>query len=311
MRGSRGVRRERWTSDPRRLGPRFTATVGLLERLAPVAGFGSPKYRDSHSYFQDYGRQHRHHSLALHNKWDWAFVGPHAFHYKFPHIVTGLLTNYLTLFCWSWTTGFLVGALSRRAIHVNSALFCVMLSLPLQVFDTPFAREYNAAVFAVTFYRWYLPWIGQALLVLLPALWGMRHGIRLGAFRPLLRATLWMTAAAGLAPIVLGGAFSLPVWLRMHRPVLYWPVAYLVAYAIGQRWRPPAPEFALQNNSGKPRNAALAADSIRDLDRTHEKCVMLWTIALTTLMASAARPAPSRRGRDRYNLRREPRRCES
>jgi hypothetical protein len=113
------------------------------------------------------------------NNWDWAFLRNTGFRHDLAHFSAVVLVSYLTLICWSWTSGFLLGFLSRRAIQVNGTLFCLVLLLadflgapPIRYFDN------NAAVFALTFYRVMFPLIVQAVLVLLPSLWGMRQGLR-------------------------------------------------------------------------------------------------------------------------------------
>jgi hypothetical protein len=114
------------------------------------------------------------------NNWDWAFLANSGFRHDLVHFGAGILMSYVTLLCWSWTSGFLLGSLSRGAIQVNGALFCIVL-LSAEPAGAPHARNFglNAAVFAVTFYRMIFPLIVQAALVLLPSLWGMRQGLRL------------------------------------------------------------------------------------------------------------------------------------
>jgi hypothetical protein len=82
-----------------------------------------------------------------------------------------IVMEYLTLVFYSLIVGAALGLLSRRAIRVSGALFCLVLlfgelSVAPQI-------HYNAAVFAVPFYNTVLPWIVQTVLVLLPSLWGM------------------------------------------------------------------------------------------------------------------------------------------
>lgn len=136
------------------------------------------------------------------NNWDWAFLGNAAFRHDFPRFGAGIFMSYLTLSCWSWTSGFVLGSLSRRAIQVNGALFCLMLvfaelsGAPRYRGNSLFlhrARDFdnNAAVFTLTFYRVLFPLIVQAVLVVLPSLCGMRQGLRPAKLPPLLHTIVW------------------------------------------------------------------------------------------------------------------------
>jgi hypothetical protein len=114
------------------------------------------------------------------NNWDWAFLANAGFRHDLVRFSAIVLASWLTLICCSWTSGLLLASLSRRAIPVNGALFCLVLlsanflgARPMRYFDN------NAAVFALTFYRLMFPPLVQLVLVLLPSLWGMRQGFRL------------------------------------------------------------------------------------------------------------------------------------
>jgi hypothetical protein len=140
------------------------------------------------------------------NNWDWGIVGGTGFQHDIVRFGAGVLLSYLTLVCYSWAVGFIVGSLSRRAIPVNGAVFCLMLLLNGLFGDSLLfrrARDFNpnGAVFDRAFYRVIFPWIVQTVLVLLPSLWGMREGFRVAALRPLFRAILWTSVIASLAAI--------------------------------------------------------------------------------------------------------------
>ena len=45
----------------------------------------------------------------------------------FAEAVALVFMRYLTLVCWSWTSGFVLGSVSRRIIRVNGVLFCLRL----------------------------------------------------------------------------------------------------------------------------------------------------------------------------------------
>ena len=61
------------------------------------------------------------------NNWDSAYLGNSGFRIDFAHDLAGVVMEYVTLLCWSWTSGFVLGSLSRRAIRVNGVLFCLVL----------------------------------------------------------------------------------------------------------------------------------------------------------------------------------------
>jgi hypothetical protein len=96
-----------------------------------------------------------------------------------------ILLEFLMLFCFSWTSGFMLGILARRTIAASGALFCLLLVFGKLLGAPPrflghalsfTARDLNAAVFELTFYRVMFPLIVQSVLVLVPSLWGMRQG---------------------------------------------------------------------------------------------------------------------------------------
>jgi hypothetical protein len=118
--------------------------------------------------------------------------------------------RYLALFCWSWTAGFLLGTFSRRTIPVNGSLFCFALVLG-ELFEAPQylghwlilprplgqgAGSNQSGIYALTFYSVMFPLIIQMLLVVLPSLWGMRQGLRLGVLTTPRRTLLWMCVIA-------------------------------------------------------------------------------------------------------------------
>ncbi|MDA0206429.1 MAG: hypothetical protein O3A53_06795 [Acidobacteria bacterium] len=79
--------------------------------------------------------------------------------------------QYLVLACWSWAVGLLLGPLSRRTIPVNGILFSIAVW-----FASLLGTRYmsSSGPLGALF-----PLRSQALLVLLPAIWGMRQGRRL------------------------------------------------------------------------------------------------------------------------------------
>jgi hypothetical protein len=161
----------------------------------------------------------------------------------------------------------------NRALFGLMLSFGALLGAPLyfdyysQYLHRVFSRlppDPNSAVFAVGFYRLMLPLIVQAVLVLVPALWAMRYGTGVAKLRPLVRTVSLAAAIATLAAIVLQNPtlflFQSPYrpprfwqslfWQKLIAPheglgplvwllhaVVYWPVVYVVASAIGRRLR--------------------------------------------------------------------------
>jgi hypothetical protein len=203
------------------------------------------------------------------NNWDWALLSNPGFWRLLAETIVLLFIWYLTLACWAWTAGFVLGSVSRGMIQINGVLLCLMLLFGELVgapryfaycedhlhrtFGVPAMPDYNAAVFDVTFYRAMFPLIVQTVLVALPALWGMRQGagvVRLGLR---FRVALWTAAFATLAAMVMQ---ERGLWLFLSRHIanahlhlgpgtdwamrllqfeVFWPVMYLVANTIGRR----------------------------------------------------------------------------
>jgi hypothetical protein len=139
--------------------------------------------------------------------------------------VIGPLVCYsLLLVTWSGTSGFALGSLSRRTIWVNGPLFCGLFWLL-------FSDVLSAAV---------PPKLSTVLLVstalfLLPFIWGVHQGLRLGTLG-LLRGILVASAVASLTALAIwtGGWWPGAGWQTRQiflSTALLWPVGYLVAKA--------------------------------------------------------------------------------
>ena len=92
--------------------------------------------------------------------------------------VADILTKYLVLMCVSWSSGFVLGFVSRRTIVINGALFCLVLVIAEFLGAPQTHYPWHEAVFSLIFYDWVFPLIVQTVLVLLPSLWGMHRGRR-------------------------------------------------------------------------------------------------------------------------------------
>jgi len=199
---------------------------------------------------------------------DWAFLKIPGFRTDLAHYFAVFFVEYMTLICWSWTGGFVLGSASRRIIQVNGVLFCLMLLLGAALgvpiyrayyenyiyvhswFRLPSVPDGNAAVFAGAFYRVSFPLIVEVVLVVIPSLWGMRQGVQHRGRQTLRRTILWTAAIASLAALVLhepgfllffrgfrapgSGLLGLTRLLQLF---VWWPVVYLVAGGVWRRWR--------------------------------------------------------------------------
>ena len=166
------------------------------------------------------------------NNWTIRYLENPGFRLELFEDFLSFLLEYATLIFWSWTVGFVLGSLSRRAVWINGAAFCALLFGEL-VAVHPHGYGANAAAFAVGFYRLVLPVILRIALVLIPALFGMAQGARLIALS-LGRTALWLAVLLALTawkplPIHLGPRM-------MSLIALAWPVAYMIATAGWKRW---------------------------------------------------------------------------
>jgi len=193
------------------------------------------------------------------NNWDWSLFGLAAFRHDFPRFILGVLSAYLAMACWSWICGFLLGAASRRAITSTAAfffltLFTVQFAIPQLFHILPRARTYhpNDPVFSASFYRTALPLLVDFVLVYMPVIVGMRHGLRLQHRSKLSRRVLWTLAilSSGLLAFqiqfvyralwryLFPGAIGLNLSWPFHFHLLvYWPVLYWLTAAIQRRRR--------------------------------------------------------------------------
>jgi hypothetical protein len=191
------------------------------------------------------------------NNWDWQLLTLRGFWYQLSDTSVEVGITYLTLICWSWSAGFLLGAASRRAFRANSVLLGFMLAFGAVVgaplYLTHFERYLHLLlppigalpdpVFSLAFYRVFFPLLVQAVLVLLPSLFGMRAGARRAGVRPVVRVLLYTAAITTVVAMVMQSP-DLWMFLRIHqrggtwlgnwqgealRSIVYWPLLYLLA----------------------------------------------------------------------------------
>jgi hypothetical protein len=204
------------------------------------------------------------------NNWDLALMRNPGFWRLLAETAAMVSVWYLTLACCSWTSGLLLGSVSRGMFQTSGMLLCLMLLFGELVgapryfafcqdylqrtFRLPPLPDYNAAVFDLTFYRVMFPLVVQAFLVALPALWGLAQGLGVAGFRLRFRIAFSLAAVLTLSAMVMGNRAFWPwlinthivnahrepgSWLgwgmRLFQFLVFWPVAYVVVSAIRHR----------------------------------------------------------------------------
>lgn len=162
--------------------------------------------------------------------WNWIALGQVAF-WRFSRYYT----PYITLICSSLSSGFMLGAVSRKT-RINGILFCLALFLETLLF--------------VPRHHWFEQWIRRGLvfplfirtfLVLVPSLLGVQWGFEIARFPLILRMGLWIAAIATVLRIIFFNPILL-AWQPQLRLIVYWPIAFIVATAIGRRWQARLPQ---------------------------------------------------------------------
>jgi hypothetical protein len=123
-----------------------------------------------------------------------------------------LVCNVALLVAWSWTGGFVVGSISRRTVWVSAALS----SLPCMFCLARFRIE-SLSRFCL-------------LLFLLPAIWGVRRGLRIARIKLGPAIALAITVTALTIPTWSSSGAWIPNW------ALSWPAWFLVATAERHGW---------------------------------------------------------------------------
>ena len=161
--------------------------------------------------------------------WNWIGLGQVAF-WRYSRIYT----PYITLICSSLSSGFMLGAVSRRKTRINGILFCLVLFLETLLFMPRYHWFEQWVRYGIVF-----PLVLRTFLVLVPSLLGVQWGFEIARFPLVLRMGLWIAAIATVLRMyqALGFyPFLLLEWQPQLRLIVYWPIAYMVATAIGRRW---------------------------------------------------------------------------
>jgi hypothetical protein len=149
------------------------------------------------------------------NNWTWTYLTNAGARVDLIYYAAEISMKYLALYCWSWTGGFLLGSFSRRTLPVNVSLFWLALMLG-ELLEPPRnlghwlfrprplgqgAHGVHGGVYSLTFYSVAFPLIIQMFLVVLPSLWGVLQGFRLGTLPIPRRTILWTCVAATFAAL--------------------------------------------------------------------------------------------------------------
>jgi hypothetical protein len=192
------------------------------------------------------------------NNWTWSFIEIPGARRDIVRLSTYFLLDSVALVGWSWTSGFVLGALSRRTAWITASLFFLVVMLGT-LGATTTGRAGNAVVFSLPFYAVVFPRLVRTFLVLLPAWWGMRRSVRrtaLPVLPTIVAAVAIMLLTAWVAPSLEGsvtfGRNAIPVDGGPDRIIgtaddprtlwplsllLLWPSAFIVTTMSWRRWR--------------------------------------------------------------------------
>lgn len=200
------------------------------------------------------------------NYWEPSFLTNPSLRHDLVLQAVAIMAGYFTLFCWSWSSGFLVGSVSRRRLPLLSVLFVLFVLFGGYMGEPPRhfgralfhrARDFSnhSAVFEPVFFRVLFPVILQFALVLSPSVWGMVQAERARKFSPRFRKALWLAAIATLPALAIQtGLVSVPyieknVARSTAQVLAYWPVAYFVAAGARHRASQRHPRFVEGSNA--------------------------------------------------------------
>jgi hypothetical protein len=109
------------------------------------------------------------------NHWTSAHLYSTGARTELTHHTIRFLLHCLTLAAWSWTAGAALGLIARRTLSALGPLFCLtVVFATLGTVTTARANVANAAIFATVTYDALFPWTLRIVLVMAPAILGMR-----------------------------------------------------------------------------------------------------------------------------------------
>jgi hypothetical protein len=206
------------------------------------------------------------------NNWDWKLLSYPGFWVEITDWTPHILLSYLALSCWSWTVGFLVASLSRRAFLLNGAHLSVALLLGtllgapqtlghVLILGSGRAFYGNAPVFAVAFYRVALPKIIQFCFVIAPALYGMTQGSRRSGTSRTFRLFLASALTLAIAQLGVQNLVRFQQMLSTHALLLCFaatgPLMYFLErtvrghhVSLGSKYQAPKAENTKSSNEG-------------------------------------------------------------
>jgi hypothetical protein len=189
--------------------------------------------------------------------WDFSYFAYPGWRNDVIRLAVWMGASWFALFGWSWTSGFVVGRISRRTVWVLVSMFALVIfggTLgTLMVNQRPNPSLQYHLIFVV------LPRLVRTFLVLLPMLWGAYRGVKRSSMplMPTLIGVLVLTTATVLSSKGLEGSVVFgrgripqdpgpdgfigsvddprPLWFLSL--VMLWPAAYILVTTGWQRWQ--------------------------------------------------------------------------
>lgn len=161
--------------------------------------------------------------------WNNAEYGSELVSWEYSMAAVFMCTS-VSLILWAWTSGFVLGSLARRTVWVHGAVFFLALS----GFDIWMVSKSSLTIAVPAL-------MAQVILLLLPAISGVRGGRRIGTLTVGQAVALALAVVTAQASWILIGIWGLSAggvrWLELLLGfgVLSWPTGYIVATAARQR----------------------------------------------------------------------------